>query len=284
MPNKNDEQGKAAKRAYNVAYQAAHRDEIRAQRKAHREANREEIAAAKRAYYVTNRERLKAKAAVYNATHREEQKAYQRERYATKYAEVRASNRASRQRHCEKRLAGDRRYYQEHREERRAKSKQYYASHTEERRAYTIAYYARTREKQLAQKRQSYWENPTLARMKSLISHRRRTPETRKIWYAAYVINNRVKLRMRNMKRRVLKRNVTICDFTQEQWNALQITFKHRCAYCGKYAKDKLTQDHITPLSKGGNHTLSNIVPACRSCNSKKHDKDVLCPVQPMLL
>ena len=32
----------------------------------------------------------------------------------------------------------------------------------------------------------------------------------------------------------------------------------------------KLEQEHVIPLSKGGALTLHNIVPACRSCNSKK--------------
>ena len=31
--------------------------------------------------------------------------------------------------------------------------------------------------------------------------------------------------------------------------------------------------DHMIPLSKGGGHTIYNIVPACRSCNRKKNAK-----------
>ena len=46
----------------------------------------------------------------------------------------------------------------------------------------------------------------------------------------------------------------------------------------------RLEMDHITPLSKGGDHTASNIVPCCRSCNAKKGTGPVLKPVQPMLL
>ena len=43
------------------------------------------------------------------------------------------------------------------------------------------------------------------------------------------------------------------------------------CQYCGKKKrKDKLTIDHVIPLSKGGAHGPENIVTACRPCNSRK--------------
>ena len=85
-------------------------------------------------------------------------------------------------------------------------------------------------------------------------------------------------------RRRAQKQSAPMNDFTATQWEAMQVAFEYRCAYCHKRRKGKLTQDHITPLSKGGSHTLSNIVPACKSCNSRKHAGPVLQPVQPLLL
>lgn len=35
-----------------------------------------------------------------------------------------------------------------------------------------------------------------------------------------------------------------------------------------------LTQDHFLPLSKGGEYTVNNIIPACKNCNCSKQDKD----------
>ena len=84
-------------------------------------------------------------------------------------------------------------------------------------------------------------------------------------------------------RRRARKNGAAINDFTHSQWLAMQSHYDHRCVYCGKRRKGKLTQDHITPLSKGGNHTASNIVPACRSCNAKKLVGPPLVPVQPLL-
>ena len=58
---------------------------------------------------------------------------------------------------------------------------------------------------------------------------------------------------------------------TLEQWEAIKRVHKYRCVYCGKKPKI-LVQEHYIPVSQGGGTTCSNIVPACRSCNSKKHD------------
>lgn len=44
-----------------------------------------------------------------------------------------------------------------------------------------------------------------------------------------------------------------------------------RCFYCNTSVNPKeLTMDHIVPIIRGGRSTKSNIVPACKNCNSKK--------------
>lgn len=48
--------------------------------------------------------------------------------------------------------------------------------------------------------------------------------------------------------------------------------FGHACAYCG--AQHDLQADHFIPLSQGGTHAPSNLVPACPSCNYSKGDSD----------
>lgn len=65
------------------------------------------------------------------------------------------------------------------------------------------------------------------------------------------------------------KRNASQCDFTSGEWTILKDEFAGRCAYCGEIPA-RLSRDHVIPVSAGGAHTYTNIVPACQSCNSKK--------------
>ena len=43
------------------------------------------------------------------------------------------------------------------------------------------------------------------------------------------------------------------------------------CLYCGeRFMSRDLTRDHVTPLSKGGRDSWTNVVTACRRCNNHK--------------
>jgi 5-methylcytosine-specific restriction endonuclease McrA len=59
---------------------------------------------------------------------------------------------------------------------------------------------------------------------------------------------------------------------TQQQWREIVEYFGGRCAYCLAPCSEP-TQDHVTPIARGGSHTMDNIVPACSPCNTKKGDK-----------
>jgi 5-methylcytosine-specific restriction endonuclease McrA len=46
---------------------------------------------------------------------------------------------------------------------------------------------------------------------------------------------------------------------------------RHVCAYCGGHFHElDLTVEHIQPVSRGGRHDWTNVVTACRSCNTRK--------------
>lgn len=56
-------------------------------------------------------------------------------------------------------------------------------------------------------------------------------------------------------------------DLTPAQWAALVAAWGG-CAYCG--AQGALQRDCVHPVALGGRYTLTNVVPACPSCNASK--------------
>ena len=245
MPLKDPE----ARRRYNAGHHAAHREEANARRRARRAAHLEEERTRHAAYYGAHREEERARNAAYRAAHREADVARSAAHYAAHRDERNAKTRASRAANPAKNRAQCANWYAQHREEAHARQAAYRVAHKEKVHAREAAYNA---------------------------SHR----EERRAYDAAHLPQGAV----RSARRRATKRNAAVNDFTAAQWLSMQEHFQHCCAYCGKRAKGHLTQDHIQPLSKGGNHTLANIVPACQSCNSRKHIGPVLVPVQPLLL
>ena len=67
-------------------------------------------------------------------------------------------------------------------------------------------------------------------------------------------------------------------DFDVYDWYKAKLSFDNCCAYCGRNedTTGNLMQEHIIPLSKGGEYTKDNIVPSCRSCNSTKKTHDLI--------
>lgn len=94
----------------------------------------------------------------------------------------------------------------------------------------------------------------------------------------------KAQLSTQRRQRRAAIANAPVNDLTHAQWLEIQAAQHHCCYYCQKRCKGKLTQDHVTPLSQGGSHTLQNVVAACRSCNCRKGAKPPPIAVQMLLL
>ena len=60
---------------------------------------------------------------------------------------------------------------------------------------------------------------------------------------------------------------------TSAEWEEIKTQFCQRCAYCHQQIQP-LEMDHVIPLSKGGTHTKENVVPACRTCNARKGNRE----------
>lgn len=72
---------------------------------------------------------------------------------------------------------------------------------------------------------------------------------------------------------------IKLISFIKNVYNA-KVTFskpnlfvrdKNTCQYCG--SKEKLTIDHVVPVSKGGETSWTNCVTSCSACNWKKGNK-----------
>lgn len=73
----------------------------------------------------------------------------------------------------------------------------------------------------------------------------------------------------RYRERTISKKNAAL---ESQKWDSIVAFYSGLCAYC--QAAPWTDIDHVVPTSKGGKHELSNVVPACKSCNSAKGARD----------
>jgi len=92
-------------------------------------------------------------------------------------------------------------------------------------------------------------------------------------WRKEHPLRSRVFDRVKAAKRRAEKAG-NGGDYTVQEFLDLCEQYNWKCAYCGcDLTLETATGDHMIPLSSGGSSDISNIAPACRSCNSHKHNK-----------
>jgi hypothetical protein len=156
-----------------------------------------------------------------------------------------------------------------------SKVKEYCQDNPEKRRQDKLAW-KKTEKGKECDKR--YYDNNRDAINKRLCQRRASDPEGVKHKMHHWRIKNPEKaqaiIERGNKKRQERLSQAFINDFTNAQWKELLELFAYRCAYCHRTC-NRLERDHVMPLMLGGNHTKSNIVPACRSCNAKKQDRDL---------
>lgn len=66
--------------------------------------------------------------------------------------------------------------------------------------------------------------------------------------------------------RRAKKLANGIFKITPKEIKALM---RSNCFYCG--STSQISIDHVIPISRGGRHSIGNLVSACKSCNSRKN-------------
>ena len=91
-----------------------------------------------------------------------------------------------------------------------------------------------------------------------------------------YKENPHIKFNASNKRRNKLENQGN--GITKEQWLEMMNYFNWCCAYSGEYIggdSEFRTIDHITPLSKGGEHEIWNCIPCYSNYNYQKHTKDM---------
>lgn len=160
-----------------------------------------------------------------------------------------------RSKHIERVREQRRRYYHKHKDEIAKERKEKYPQIREQHLERCRKYYLKNREKILK------WDS----------EYARENREKLREYEKKYYHTNKEKIRQKRNRRRSRK-NKLPATLTSEQWNIIKEFFNNKCAYCG--AEAELEQEHFIPLVKGGGYTPNNIIPACRSCNASKNNKD----------
>jgi 5-methylcytosine-specific restriction endonuclease McrA len=132
-------------------------------------------------------------------------------------------------------------------------------------RAAVHAYYETHKEERLAT--QARWRDLHRPQVRAYNSayqkaHLEEVAAKNKAWRAEH------QWEQRNGKHR--RRAVRTFSVTERDWLRLVARYRHCCAYCGEYVED-LEMDHVMPLSRGGHHSIGNLLPSCRRCNASKH-------------
>lgn len=104
---------------------------------------------------------------------------------------------------------------------------------------------------------------------------RRKNPDRMRQNCRKYNLSHRELLNQIGESRRARIMGATGRGVSASDWLDILNCHAYRCAYCLR-SNIPLSMDHVTALSVGGAHDSDNIVPACRSCNSKKGARGVL--------
>lgn len=167
--------------------------------------------------------------------------------------------------------AANRRYREGHREELRLAAVAFRAEHPE----YAAGYREANRES-LRAKSLVYSEANSEAIRKRAQRRRQENPErVREIFFAS-----RTRCRESYLLGKINSQHLRRASYRGEfvssgERGELIEYFNSHCAYCIRPLV-QVTLDHIVPLSKGGEHSIGNIVPACQSCNSSKGSLSLL--------
>ena len=205
-----------------------------------------------RQYYLKNRAKFLADAAAYRDAHREEIREYFRtyEKTPERQQKVRENRKAKR----------------------------------EKLNAYMRAWNKRRSPEQLARaaelKRKYVRENLELHNLRSKnwrLANKEKAMKSQKASLERWKARDPVGYRLLNVvlahRRRAKILSVSDGTVTVQAIQEMFLEFRH-CPYCGiDLIPCNRHLDHKNPLSRGGLHTITNLIPCCKACNHKKSSK-----------
>lgn len=116
------------------------------------------------------------------------------------------------------------------------------------------------------------WRRQNPARDRAIAKKsRERNADAVKARQADWVRRNKDKHHAGTRRRRALVASAETFIVSAKDWHRLVERYRGCCAYCGR--SGRMTMDHVVPLSRGGRHSIGNLLPACRTCNSSKRQR-----------
>ncbi len=125
------------------------------------------------------------------------------------------------------------------------------------------------------------WRDANRERVKEYERNRERPPgynsEAAKRWNAAHPEQRKASARssyVKNKERSYARRDArrdwegSFPHISMATRRVVREFYDGGCAYCGTPCRG---WDHVLPRSKGGTHTIDNMVPCCPPCNKRKH-------------
>jgi len=132
----------------------------------------------------------------------------------------------------------------------------------------------KNKEKRRAKARQDYaadLEKSRANRRKRVQDWRKRNPDKVLADAKAHRLAHPEAKRKYQAVRRVRKLGNGVYQILPKEINRLLLS---PCTHCG--LRENITLDHIIPISRGGRHSVGNLQPLCKPCNSSKNSKTIM--------
>jgi len=176
--------------------------------------------------------------------------------------------------HADRKALHDKRYRDSHPEKMKILKKKWRAS--EKCRRYMHDYFESHKndlgfKEKMCRYRKEHWREFSVYNMRWM----HHNPDKVKLYRKNYARLHPEKISFKS-KRRCIRLKSVLGSHTFEEWDKLRSLTVGVCPSCGRFVGiERLTEDHVVPVSRNGTDFIENIQPLCGSCNSRKRDKIV---------